>query len=100
MTNFKASPGIAIIKEITEKDESTLTLTQKSAGRIIYGEIISMGKDTTGNAGEPIKAEDYGKVGDKVWFLHYYDEGGVDVGEIDGQKLLFVKFGDFRASRV
>jgi co-chaperonin GroES (HSP10) len=98
--NFVASPGIAVVKEIEEKDSKDVILTQKKEGRIIKGEIISMGSDTTGSGGEPILANKFGSVGDIVWFLHYFDEGGVDVGIIDGIKYLFVKWGDFRAKQL
>jgi co-chaperonin GroES (HSP10) len=98
--SFESSPGFAIVKEVKEEEGESIVLSQKKQGRIILGEIISMGGDTTGSAGELVKASEYGKVGDKIWFLHYYDEGGVDVGEIDGQKYYFVKFGDFRAKKL
>jgi co-chaperonin GroES (HSP10) len=99
-TKFIASPGIAIIKLIEEKTNESLVLTNKSQGRIVKGEIISMGLDTTGTAGETVKASNFGKEKDIVWFLHYFDEGGVDVGVVDGIKYLFVKWGDFRAKQL
>lgn len=96
--SFKASPGIAIIQEITDKDASSITLTQKAQGRIIKGKVISMGEFDTQH-GEDIEPDRFCKEGDTVYFLHYFEEGGVDVGMIDGVKYYFVKWGDIRATQ-
>lgn len=93
--NISASPGIAIIEEIEEKEEG-LVLSQKKEGRIIKGKILSMGSYDTQH-GEKIEPERFGKVGDVVYFLSYYVEGGVDYGVVEGRKIYFVKWGDFRA---
>lgn len=95
-STFKASPGIAIIEEISDKDISSITLTQKAQGRIIKGKIIAMG-DIDTQHGQQIEPDRFGKEGDTVYFLHYYEEGGVDIGMINGVKFYFVKWGDFRA---
>lgn len=95
---FTASPGIAIILPTDEQTTSTI-ITGKKDGRITQGKIVSMGADTTGSGGEVIHAHDYGKEGDIVWFLHYYDEGGVDVMQVGSTKYYAVKWGDFRAKQ-
>lgn len=94
--NIKASPGIAIISTIKETKESSIIGPDKTRGRITKGKIVSMGADDMTNNGAVIPAKNYGKVGDVVYFLHYYDEGGVDVGEIGGETYFFVKWPDFR----
>ncbi len=91
-----ASPGIAIISA-AKKEESDIIGPDKTQGRIKKGTIIAMGADDTTQTGEKIPASRYGKEGDIVYFLHYYDEGGVDVGQVNGETYFFVKWGDFRA---
>ena len=76
-----------LMKELEEKDDSSLVLTQKTEGRIICGKIVSMGAWDTTSSGEKILPERYGKVGNVVLFLHYAIEGGVDIGTIEGKKL-------------
>lgn len=95
--NLLASPGIAIIKSIVENKESSIIGPSQTKGRIKRGEIISMGPDDTTQTGENIPASRYGKEGDIVYFLHYYDEGGVDIGQVNGEEYFFVKWGDLRA---
>lgn len=95
-SNLKASPGVAIIKGITVKDERNLVLLNKVQGRILKGKIIWMGDYDTTSTGEKILPERFGKEGDIVYFLHYAEEGGVDIGMIDSEKYYFVKWADFR----
>lgn len=98
--NYQASPGTAIIIGKEEKAEKGFITTQKVQGRIIKGQIVSMGNYDTTAQGEKILPERFGKEGDIVYFLHYYSEGGMDFGEIEGQKYYFVKWGDFRAINI
>ncbi len=99
MKNFKPAPGIAVIEGVEEQIEG-LVLTQKSQGRIIKGKIIFMGDYDTTSTGEKILPERYGKVGDFVWFMHYYDEGGVDIMTIKGKKYFAVKWADIRGREI
>lgn len=93
---MKATPGIAIVTLIEDKTSPGITTTTKKEGRIIKGKIVSMGEYDTTPTGEKIYPERFGKEGDIVHFLHYAEEGGVDIGMIDGIKYFFVKWGDFR----
>lgn len=95
--NYTASPGIAIIQEIKDKDTAPVTLTQQSKGKIKKGKIISMGADDITNQGGVIPAKNYGKTGDIVLFLSYYVEGELDYTKIEGQDYYLTKFGDIRA---
>lgn len=92
----KAAPGIAIVEPLETKQTAAIVTSNKARGRIIPGKIISMGEDDITNSGAIIPAKKYGKTGDIIHFLHYYDEGGVDEGEINGKKYFWVKWGDFR----
>lgn len=93
---FQPSPGIAVVKEFKQENTSSVMTKNSSKGRIITGTIVYMGLADMTTSGVLIKPELFGKVGNTIWFLHYYDEGGVDVGEIDGVEYFFVKFQDIR----
>ena len=93
---FTPSPGIAVIELLKETENTAIVTSNKSSGRIIKGKVIAMGADDMTQSGTPIVGKTYARVGNTVWFLHYYDEGGVDVGDIDGKKYYFVKWGDIR----
>jgi|GEM_PF-6110247 len=95
MKKYIASPGIALIQPLAEKN-TTLILTNLKEGRIIRGKIIDMGLDDTNNYGGKIEAKNYGRNGDIVWFLSYYQEGGYDKVKLDGVEHYLVKWGDFR----
>ncbi len=88
------SPGLALIQPLEEKSE--LIITSKNEGRILKGTIIEMGPDDMNNYGGILKADNYGKKGDVVYFLSYYGEGGYDQIKIDNVDYYFVKFGDIR----
>jgi len=94
--NFLASPGIAIIKEIEEQDNTALSFGSPKTSRVIKGEIIAMGANLITDADALLEADRYGKVGDIVYFLHYYDEGGHDIAYVDNKKYYTVKWQDFR----
>lgn len=96
MEKIKASPGLALIEPIIEKSESGITITSKKEGRIIKGKIIKMGNDDLNNYGTKIEAKNYGKEGDIIYFLSYYEEGGYDQVKIEGVNYYLVKWGDFR----
>lgn len=91
------SPGVAIVKEIKEESISGLN-TGAQQKRIIKGEIIEMGPDDMNNYGGIVEAKNYGKKGDTIYFLSYYQEGGYDKFKIDGTEYYLVKFGDFRVN--
>jgi co-chaperonin GroES (HSP10) len=93
---FTPSPGIAIIEEIkeTETQGGIVGVTEKH--RIIPGKIIAIGKDLVTDAGAILKANVYGRVGDIVYFIHYYEEGGYDVAIVNQTKYYTTKFQDFR----
>jgi len=96
---YIASPGVAIIEEIQEEN-SGLRLSNEIKGRVRQGKILSMGGPTTGSAGEPVTPEQFGKEGDIVLFMSYYEEGGSDYGIVSGKKLFFVKWGDLRGKKI
>ena len=89
------SPGIALVLPLDEKS-SSLVLSSKKDGRILKGKIVEMGQDDINNYGAIIVASNYGKKGDLIYFLSYYDEGGYDNVKIDNTRYYLVKFGDFR----
>lgn len=97
---FKAAPGIAIIKEIKDKDTSALVVRQTTKGKIKKGKIISMGPDDISNSGAVIPAKHYAKEGDIVLFLSYYIEGELDYTKIEGEDYYLVKFGDLRGVQI
>ena len=93
---FQATPGIIIVTPVEEK-QSQFTVTGQKTGRIIQGKVVSVGDYDTTTNGEKVDPARFCKVGDLIWFLHYYDEGGVDVMEVEGKKYYCVKLGDIRA---
>ncbi len=93
--HIQPSPGIALILPIEEKSLSGLN-TGVQQKRILKGVICEMGADDTNNYGGTIKAADYGKENDTIYFLSYYQEGNYDSVKINGEKYYLVKFGDFR----
>lgn len=90
------TPGIAIIELLDDKKTSSLTLTSKQEGRIRKGKILAIAPYDIVHAGEHIPSHEFGSVGDTVYFMSYYDEGGVDRTVIDNKTYFFVKFGDLR----
>lgn len=94
--NLTPSPGIAIIEPLETHDPSAFATSSQPKGRTIRGTIIAMGADDKTVYNIPIKATDYGKVGDIVWFLHYYEEGGVDIMTFNDKQYYVAKWQDFR----
>lgn len=92
-----ASPGIAIVEPLVSKTTSAIITQTKPKGRIGIGKIISMGKDILTDFGSILKASDYGKEGDVVYFLSYYEEGGYDFTSVDNKQVYMVKWQDFRS---
>lgn len=92
---YTPSPGIALVKPF-EENKDKFKLTDKIEGRIYRGEIITMGADDKTGYGEPIVGSEYGKAGDVIWFMHYYQEGGVDMVYLDNVLFYVVKWQDFR----
>lgn len=90
------SPGVALVKPVEDKSEYLITGQEQK--RIIKGEIVEMGADDTNNYGATVKADSYGKKGDTIHFLSYYQEGGYDQIKLDGELHYYVKFGDFRGT--
>lgn len=92
---INAAPGIAVITPIEEKASEIIT-TDKKQGRIQKGKILSMGRNVITDANALLEASFYGKEGDIVYFLSYYEEGGYDYATVNGEKYYFVKWQDFR----
>lgn len=88
-----ASPGHAIVELLKEK---TSIITGEQKDRIKRGKIIAMGIDQTTDYGTKIPASEYGKVGDIIYFLHYFESEGLDHTFTNGKTIFFVKWIDFK----
>ncbi len=94
---IKPAPGIIILEPLDEEIEPTeVLLTNQVFGRIIRGKIVAIGENDFSTGGMEFERDWYGKIGNIAHFLHYYDEGQVDVGMIDKKKYYWVKFADMR----
>jgi co-chaperonin GroES (HSP10) len=95
---FNPRPGMVIIKPIksNKPDYSKINLGQNTSARIKKGTVVAVGKDGLTQIGAILKAEDYAKVGDVMYFLSY--DGNYDVGDVDGEEYHFTKFEDLRST--
>jgi hypothetical protein len=92
---FYPHPGISIIK-LLDRDhaESLVSSLKRNATQLLRGEIFVMGPPLLTDFNAIIQAENYGEVGDIIYFLSY--EGGYDELVIEGVKYKAVKWADFR----
>lgn len=88
---YIASPATAVIEELKKTTSGALATPKSKSRHMGTGKILSI----TGT--KELPAEQYGKVGDIVTFLSYYEEGEYDRQEADGTIIYFVKLEDFRA---